>query len=393
MDFVARDLNKWIPRLIAVWRAARYDVTRGRQSGGPPDRLLPHEVREVGAAIRRLSRGLTRERELAGARYMEDPKLLGAYLLFYWPVSYAQARHVLKELPKTPRTVLDLGSGPGPVAFAAVDAGASEVTAADRSEPALELARQLATEAGEGLWTRSWNGQVGEAPPPGPWDVITMGHVLNELWSGKPDAVPRRSAVVEKALAQVRPGGSVVILEPALRDTSRALLQLRDRLVGKGYAVRAPCMFQGDCPALVKETDWCHAERSWNPPRLVLDLARAAGLHKEALKMSYLVLAPKPEPWPALPDGRLFRIVSEPLASKGRQRYIGCGPEGRVGLSLQEKHITGANVDFSRLRRGDVIAVEGTEEKGDGLALEPQSRVTIVARAGQRLPPPPKPEP
>ncbi|MFN7130479.1 MAG: methyltransferase domain-containing protein, partial [Myxococcales bacterium] len=171
MDFITRDLNKWIPRLITAWRAARKDTK------GPPDRLHPHEIREVGGAIRRLSQGLTRERELAGARYMEDPKLLGAYLLFYWPVSYAQARHVLKELPGRPRSVLDLGSGPGPVAFAALDAGASDVTAADRSPAALELARALALEAGEGLSTRPWNGQQGDAPPDGNFDLITMGHV------------------------------------------------------------------------------------------------------------------------------------------------------------------------------------------------------------------------
>jgi hypothetical protein len=42
---------------------------------------------------------------------MDDPRLLGAYLLFYWPVSYAQARSVLGELERRPREVLDLGSG------------------------------------------------------------------------------------------------------------------------------------------------------------------------------------------------------------------------------------------------------------------------------------------
>src|SRR5208282_6340226 len=101
------------------------------------------------SAIRTLSLGLTRDRRLAGARYMDEPRLLGAYLLFYWPVSYAQGRQVLGELPSRVRTVLDLGSGPGPLAFAALDSGAAEVTAADRSRPALALARELAAEAGE----------------------------------------------------------------------------------------------------------------------------------------------------------------------------------------------------------------------------------------------------
>src|SRR4051812_21900758 len=115
MDPISRDLErKWMPALIAAWR-------RARRTKGPDDRLLPPEVREVGAAVRHLSLGLTRDRELAGARYMDDPRLLGAYLLFYWPVSYAQGRHALKELARKPRSVLDLGSGPAPLAMAAVD--------------------------------------------------------------------------------------------------------------------------------------------------------------------------------------------------------------------------------------------------------------------------------
>src|SRR3954451_18798720 len=130
MDYLTKDLERWIPRLISVWR-------KSRRKEGPEGKLTPQEVREVGAGVKQLSHGLTRERELAGARYMDDPKLLGAYLLFYWPVSYAQARQVLGELPNRPRSALDLGSGPGPVAFAAMDSGAKEVVAADRSKAAL----------------------------------------------------------------------------------------------------------------------------------------------------------------------------------------------------------------------------------------------------------------
>ncbi len=113
----AADLAAWIPRLLATWRAARRTQRRGGPRP-PPDALLPDELREVAAAVTRLSTGLTRERELAGARYLDDERLLGAYLLFYWPVSYLQARGVLSELPRRPRAVLDLGSGPGPLALA-----------------------------------------------------------------------------------------------------------------------------------------------------------------------------------------------------------------------------------------------------------------------------------
>jgi SAM-dependent methyltransferase len=401
MADASHDLARWIPHLVAAWRASRRPSGRGpsgrafgrdarrREGRGPEDVLAPDELREVGAAVARLSRGLTRDRELAGARYLDDERLLGAYLLFYWPVSYLQARGVVSELPRRPRAVLDLGSGPGPMAFAALDAGAPEVTAADRSARALAAARRLAAAAGEPLATREWNptrpGSLAGLAPGKRFDLVTMGHALNELFRG-PDADARRAALLEEALALVEPGGSLLVVEPALRDTSRALLRVRDLLVARGFAVRAPCLFRGACPALLRESDWCHAERPIEPPPLVAQIGRAAGLRKEAVKMSYLVLAPKGEPWAEPPRGRVFRIVSEPLPSKGRLRYMGCGPEGRMGLSLQEKHVQEGNRRFAELLRGDVVEISGGEPRGDGIALGEGSTVKVVAAAGRPVP-------
>jgi SAM-dependent methyltransferase len=396
-----RDLEAWIPRLIAVWRRRRAGGQRNERRGPggrgrdahrrdfdeeeafDPDTLSRDELREVAAGVKQLSLGLTRDRELAGARYMDDPKLLGAYLLFYWPVSYAQARATLAELPQRPRSALDLGAGPGPLAFAAQDFGAREVVAADRSKPALELARTLAAESGDPLGTREWSP---ERPlPDGTYDLITLGHVVNELYAGD---IQKRAALLEQVLARLKPQGTLLIIEPALRDTSRALLQVRDVLVERGYAVRAPCLYRGNCQALEKPGDWCHAERSWRMPALTESIAKLAGLHKESLKMAYLALAPKGEAWPAPPNGRIFRIVSEALAGKGRQRFMGCGPEGRVGLAMQEKHQTPENRLFFKAQRGDVIRVEGTEDKGDGFSLTDASKVEIIAHAGKPVPGP-----
>jgi hypothetical protein len=102
--------------------------------------------------------------------------------------------------------------------------------------------------------------------------------------------------------------------------------------------------------------------------------------------MSYLVLAPKGEAWREPPAGRVFRIVSEPLAGKGRQRFMACGPEGRLGLALQEKHRTAENAAFFSLARGDVVRVSLAEPRGDGLALSEHSEVHVVAPAGKPLP-------
>jgi hypothetical protein len=65
---------------------------------------------------------------------------------------------------------------------------------------------------------------------------------------------------------------------------------------------------------------------------------------------------------------------------------MGCGPEGRMGLALQEKHRSGANRAFATLARGDVVELSGAEPSGDGLRLGEASSVRVVVPAGRPLP-------
>lgn len=379
-DSVSRDIDRWTPNLLTVWRRRR------RYKNGPSDHLLPHELGEVVAGVKTLSAGLTGERQLVGKGYMDDPLLLGAYLLFYWPVSYAHCRYALGHLSSRPRSVLDLGSGPAPMSFASLDHSATEVIAADRSDHALKLALELAGEAGEPLSVRKWDPLKEGRLPEGIYDLIAMGHLLNELWAEETDGTGKIADLLEHACGSLQKNGALLVIEPALLLTSRRLLEVRDLLVNRGFPVLAPCIFRKGCPALKKEGNTCHTDRFWEPPRMVKDIARLAGLNKDALKMSFLILAPKGSKWPELPEGRIFRIVSEPLESNKRLRLIGCGQEGRVGLSLQEKDITGDNKVFLHLKRGDIIRITGGEDKESGITITDMSRITVMAGAGRPLP-------
>jgi len=379
-------LLAWMPRLLAAYRAAVHG--RHAPAGAEADRLLPTELAAVARGVRRLSEGLTRGRRLVGARYLEDPELRAAYLLYFWPISYAQARQAFGEVGARPRAVLDLGSGPGPIALAAYDAGAAEVLAADRSAAALDLARRLAESSGRTLTTRSWDPLAGGEVPGGDqaFSVIALGHTLNELWAGLPDRIERRAALCRTLLGRLRKGGSLLLIEPALQVTTRELLAVRDALVATGCVVRAPCLFRGACPALHRPEEWCHAERSWEPPPALAQIIDAAGLHKEALKMSYAILGTGGE-WPAAPGERPFRVVSEQLAGKSRLRVIGCGPEGRIPLALSDSARNEGNEAFLEARRGDVLDLAGAEPAGDGpgLRIGATTNVRIALRAGEPL--------
>src|SRR5439155_6639972 len=74
----------------------------------------------------------------------------------------------------------------------------------------------------------------------GRFDLIVAAHLLNEL-AARLTVAERAERVAAWCDELMAPAGACVIVEPALRDTSRALLEIRDRLVARGLFVAAPC--------------------------------------------------------------------------------------------------------------------------------------------------------
>ena len=380
--------------LLAVWRSS---AARGAVSHPGGDSVLSRdELYSVSRKVRELSRGFTRERALAGERYLSDPALLGAYLLHFWPISYAQALLCLAMLRRAgrgaaqdppapaPGAVLDLGAGPGPLSVALLDSGAVNVIACDRSAAALALARRIAAERGHELATRQWDAVKSTGLPRGPFDLIALGHTLNELWAGHPDRIELRVGLVKRLGAELAPVGRILIMEPALKTTAQEAIRVRDGLVKAGFLVEMPCIWQQACPALPDGT--CHGDFDWRPSAEMVRLAHAARIGRETLKMAWFILrkqegggkdaAATPA---ASPDGGLYRVVSEPLLSKsGRIRYLVCGPMGRFALSAS-RDCRGAGIRaFFTLARGDGIRVTGARQRETGWGLDDESRVDVL---------------
>jgi SAM-dependent methyltransferase len=247
--------------------------------------------------------------------------------------------------PAAPR-ILDVGSGPAPAALATLDVLGGEATCFDANEDALAEARAL----GIGRTTR--------ALPDAEFDLTLVANVLSEL--------PEPLALL-RALR-----GTVVIVEPALRETGRALLSLRDVLLQEGWFALAPCFMQAPCPALVSPKDWCTAEARWTPPPFFRQLADATGLRAdEILSFSPLVLGR------AAPDAQegVWRVVGVAPPEKGKKRVWICGAEGRLPLVRLDRDRRPHNGAFDHLRRGDRVRLQGTERRGDGLRLHPESRL------------------
>jgi hypothetical protein len=301
----------------------------------------------------RIHQGLIGARELVGTPYLADPELREEYTREIAPRTNVALIKILEEIfskPTSrgrPRRFLDLGAGTGAV-------GAALRTHFGRDLDLVEIDR-IAASAGARIADVTDLPALSQvAGERAPFDLVVSAHVLNELYvdQASSERLPRLAALVkswcERLLAD---GGTLILIEPALRETSRALLGIRDHLLAAGLHVVAPCFFTGPCPALLRERDWCHDSTPTGADRV---------------DFSYLVVRMSGEP---TTEPSLFRIVSDPLPEKGRLRLFACGAAGRHAIVRLDRHATKANADFDHLIRGDVVRIVRTVFAQDGLRV------------------------
>lgn len=349
---------------------------------------------KVVRGIVELSRRFNKERGSLNQTYLDDRLLSTAYLQYFLPVNLAKIQVLLTEMP-TPEpieklSILDIGSGPGTGALAVLDwwyqrrwPCAVSVTAVDRSTRALRQARQLwegyCRLAGPGeidfqtvegdLERRAWSEQVRQKAP---FDLIIFANALNEVHAEASDPIIARTALVEEALSLLATHGTMMIVEPALRETSRALHQVRDRLLHeKRCTIYSPCLHENNCPALVKPDDWCHEERAWEPPASIQEIDGEIGFIKDALKFSYLLLRKDGK---TIVDRRsdVYRVVSELRHLKGEKRAWLCNELGRSEIGRQDRLVSLQNAAFDEWHRGAIVQIEKIvhkERKGKVSAL------------------------
>ncbi|MEP6959243.1 MAG: small ribosomal subunit Rsm22 family protein [Nitrospirota bacterium] len=368
---------------------------------------------DLAQAVVNLSRLFTTSRATLPLHYLDDPAHASAYLSYFLPVNLSKIQVLLDELPEEggmgasdhSMAVLDLGCGPGTGALALLDwlwhrsperAKSLSVLATDATNAPLRDTKRLweaycqevgISDAGlrcvEGNLEHPLKGDLGKhIVRSGPYDLIIMANCLNELFSASADPPVERAAVVAQLLPFLAPHGTIMIVEPALRQTARALHHVRNHLLKQDVCtVYSPCLHEGACPALDRPDDWCHEERPWQTPPAIAAIDRDVGFIKDALKFSYLLLRT---------DGRTivtrnpetFRVVSELRELKGDTRAWLCNELGRSEVGRLDRSESVTNAEWEACQRGSIIRLDGLERKeGSILARIPaEGTVEMIRR-------------
>jgi ribosomal protein RSM22 (predicted rRNA methylase) len=296
----------------------------------------------------RIHRGLTGARELVGTAYLEDGDLRREYDNEIAPRTTAALQWIFAATALSrPRHALDLGAGTG---------AAGRAVCAQWPDVELVAVDKV---AGPGVVRADVARALRPAGVTGQFDLIVAAHLLNEL---SLDLDGRARLVAGWCRELLEPDGTCILVEPALRETSRGLLGVRDRLRAAGVFVVAPCLLQGPCPALARERDFCHMS------------AAAVAQGRSRVDFSYLVLRKQGVP---CADTSRYRIVSDPMKDKGRLRLFACGPAGRLLVTRLDRDRSPANQILDEIERGIVVRITGVAAQPDGLRC---GRDTAVER-------------
>jgi ribosomal protein RSM22 (predicted rRNA methylase) len=196
-----------------------------------------------------------------------------AYALARMPATYAAVTASLNALCEVtpefaPKSLLDVGAGPGTATWAAAEAFSSlqDFSMFD-ANPAL---RALALDLGRGSTRlRDLKYQRGEAhaalADAEPADLVVASYMIGELGA----AEQRTLADLMWAKAQK----TLLIVEPGTPTGYGRMIALRAQLIAAGAHVAAPCPHDGQCRSLhptgVISRNGCRARRrtnSSNPP-------------------------------------------------------------------------------------------------------------------------------
>lgn len=266
-------------------------------------------VAEAGGAdageVERLSAAYRSDSPARAARTRAQ---VAAYLAYRAPATFAAATSVFGQVAAqrpgwSPRSLLDVGAGPGVAAWAAVETWPTltELTLVEVEAEMLAAGRVLLPEA---TWLA---GDASAAARPA--DLVVASYLLGEL----DDNAGTATGLWEQTL------DTVAFVEPGTPAGHRRVLSARAAVLAAGGHTVAPCPHDLACP--LRNDDWCHF--AVRLPRSKLHRrAKGVELGYEDEKFSYAVLSREPVRPAAA------RILRQPQVRSGHVNLVTCEPDG-----------------------------------------------------------------
>ena len=249
------------------------------------------------------------------SRAARTPAQVAAYLAYRAPATFAAAASVFRQVAVQrpewrPRSLLDVGAGPGVAAWAAVEQwpSLSELMLVEIEPAMIAAGRELVPDA---TWIES---DVTNAR--GPADLVVASYVLGEL-----STVP-----ADHLWAQT--DDTIAFVEPGTPAGYRRVLDARAAVLEAGGHTVAPCPHDLACP--LPADDWCHFAVRLPRSRLHRH-AKGVELGYEDEKFAFAALSRDRVPPAAA------RIIRQPQPRSGHVNLVTCEPDGIRERTISRK--------------------------------------------------------
>ena len=271
-----------------------------------------------------------------------------AYALARMPATYAAVTASLNALigirPEfAPKSLLDVGAGPGTATWAAAEAFSSlqHFALLDANDALRALALGLVADS---FRLRNANYERGEAraalAKADAADLVVASYMIGEIGDAE------RRALAE--LIWEKTQDTLLVVEPGTPAGYARIIALREQLIAMGAHIVAPCPHDGKCPLV--EPDWCHFSQRLRRSRAHKQV-KGAELPFEDERFSYVALTR------AAIGPRPSRVLAQPTVNKVEISAKLCTPKG-LAITKVPRRAKGEYAAARRWRWGDAVTRE-----------------------------------
>ncbi len=260
-----------------------------------------------------------------------------------WVALHAALQTIAEQAPDwQPATLLDVGAGPGTVAWAAAGVWPQlgQIICVEREGHMVKLGRDLAQQArAVAIRSAVWHTAALQQQALPQAELVTAAYLYGEL-------PPAQQSALTAALWAATTG-VLLLVEPGTPRGFALIRAAREQLLAAGAHMLAPCPHSAACP--LAAGDWCHFAARVARSRLHR-AAKGADLGYEDEKYAYVAVARFPTtPAPT-------RILRHPHVSAGKIELELCTPVG-----LQRATVTKRDTRWRAARKaswGDAFGPE-----------------------------------